>query len=66
MSYTYRPDALRGRYADKPVWDEFYDRAYFCILLRVSPQYYDNMTDLEHDAWVNAYNDIQKAQQKGA
>lgn len=40
--------------------DALYDRAVFCLRTGVQPSEYDAMTDPELQAFIQAFNDIQK------
>lgn len=37
-----------------------YDRAKFCLATGIQPSEYDAMSDAELEAFVDAYNDLQK------
>ena len=56
------------RRRDDPTFTYEYEllvkRAKECMLFGLSPEYYDSMTILEHKAFVEAYNSIEKERNK--
>lgn len=62
---TVIPGALRRRYGFESAEFEFLiRRARECLLWKMSPDYYDSMTQIEYVAWVAAWNELQQ-EQKG-
>jgi len=59
VKHQFRPAALRGPYDDLPVFELLKVRARECLFWNMSPEYYDNMSHLEHMAWIEAWNEMQ-------
>lgn len=44
--------------ATDEVWEQLLDKAEFCLLTGIAPSEYDEMTDLERDAFIQTANKI--------
>lgn len=64
-AWTFTPEKLKQSlpYADDPEFDFLVNRARECLLFRMSPEYWDNMTQKETIAWITAHNKLQKESQ---
>lgn len=61
MQFTYTPEKLRQAQAfDDPEFEYLIRRARECLLWRMSPEYWDSMTQKEYFAWITAWNELQK------
>lgn len=59
--YVFQPEALRrNRPFASAEYDFLVTRARECLLFRMSPDYWDDMSVMEHAAWVEAFNNLQK------
>lgn len=63
MRFTYTPEKLRQ--AQDPEFEYLVRRARECLLWRMSPEYWDSMPQKEYNAWITAWNRLQKEAQKG-
>ena len=63
MQFTYTPEKLRQ--AQDPEFEHLVRRARECLLWRMTPEYWDNMSQKEYRAWIIAWNRLQKEAQKG-
>lgn len=66
MKHSFRPAALRGPYEDLAVYAEYRAKARECILWNMSPEYWDNMSHLEHMAWIEEWNAMQTQKEGSA
>lgn len=65
MRFTYTPEKLRQKQSEQsPEYRYLVRRARECLLWNMSPDYWDNMTELEYAAWIDAWNQLQKEGQK--
>lgn len=60
MKYKFKPESLKGPYDDDAEYQFLVQRAYECLAFRMSPEYWDNMTTLEHNAWIEALKKIEE------
>jgi len=59
--YVFQPEALRrNRVYASAEYDFLVNRARECLLFRMSPEYWDDMSLIEHDAWIEAFKNLQK------
>lgn len=62
MTWLDQPDSLRRKRIEiNPLYAfaEYrflVERADICIKLNMSPEYFDNMEHIEHQAWIEAWN----------
>lgn len=67
MRFTFTPEALRRRRAyEGAEYEYLVRRARECILWNMSPEYWDNMNQIEYMSWIEAWNDMQKEQEERA
>lgn len=62
----FNPEALARRKKEVnpyygPEFELVKQMAMECLLWRMSPEYWESLTPMEHRAWVEAWNEIQDA-----
>ena len=62
MVDVFKPEALKKKDwpHDEPVFSEYLRRARECLLWNMSPEYYDALSEIEYQAWLTAWNELQK------